>query len=286
MSDDENAYQSLADAAGGEDRWAFGTGFTDPLAGVDLAVPAGVDAHDLALTCLVLADDALVLAQRLTGWLTRAPELEEEVAVANVALDLLGQARLLYARAGHADPSLRPAAAPSQVPDEDALAYFRGAEEFRNVQLMEIDDGGDFAVAMVRLLVASVWRLAVLGSVRDGTDPVLAAIAAKAVPELSYHRDYAAGWVARLGDGTDYSHGRAQAAVDAIWAHLPELAEAAPAVRAEVAATLEHVLAAATLRPPALGPVLGRGRGAEHVALDELLAELQSVARAHPAGTW
>lgn len=284
--DDENAYQSLAEAAGGEERWAFGTGFADPLAGVDAAVPDGVDAAGVALMCLVLADDALVLAQRLSGWLTRAPELEEEVAVANVALDLLGQARLLYTRAGRADPSLRPPSLPEQVADEDALAYFRGPGEFRNVQLMELDDGGDFAVATVRLLVASVWRLAVLGSVRGGPDPVLAAIAAKATPELSYHRDYAAGWVARLGGGTEYSHGRAQAAVDAVWAYLPELAEAAPAVWADVLDVLRDVLAAARLRTPDLGGVRGRGRGGEHSELDELLDELQSVARAHPAGVW
>lgn len=113
-------------------------------------MPDGVDAGELAASCVALADDALVSAQRLAEWTTRAPELEEEVALANIGLDLLGQARLLYARAGQVDGTGR---------DEDAYAYFRDADDFRNVRLAELPNG-DFAFSVVRLLVLSSWRLA------------------------------------------------------------------------------------------------------------------------------
>src|SRR5580692_10311854 len=198
MTEDEfAAYQSLSEET--EDhRWAFGTGFTDPLEGVDPAVPPGTDAAALAAYCLMLGDDALIYSHRLQQWATRAPELEEETALANIALDLLGQARMLLARAGRADGSGR---------DEDELAFFRDEGEFRNVRLVERADA-DFAELTGRLLVFSTWRLALLGALTASRDPVLAAIAAKGVKELAYHRDYAARWVARLGDGTDVSRAK------------------------------------------------------------------------------
>lgn len=147
----DTAYDALADAIDGT-RWVFGTGFEDPLAGVDTALPHGVDGADLADYCLMLGDDALVLSHRLQQWVTRLPELEEETAVANIALDLLGQARLLLARAGQADGSDR---------DEDAYAFGRDPEEFRNVRLAERGDA-DFAELVARLLVFATWRLALL----------------------------------------------------------------------------------------------------------------------------
>ena len=202
--DDESAYQALAEVH--EDaRWAFGTGFDDPLSGVDTSVPAGVDGAALAAYCLMLGDDALVSAQRLTEWVARAPELEEEVALANIGLDLLGQARLLLSRAAQADPSVLPAGG-TEVPD-DALAYFRDQQDFRNVRLCELANG-DFAFSVVRLLVFATWRLAVFDRLTGSADPVLAAIAAKGVKELTYHRDHAARWVVRLGDGTAGAPGR------------------------------------------------------------------------------
>src|SRR5919107_1711562 len=141
-------------AAGG---WAFGTSFEDPLAGVDTTVPDGVDRRDLAAYCLMLGDDALVLSHRLSEWCSRAPDLEEDIALANTALDLLGQARLLLARAAAADPDVVPVLPEgSPVPPEDALAFFREAGEFRNVRLVE-PDNGDFAMTVVRLLVFSTW---------------------------------------------------------------------------------------------------------------------------------
>src|SRR3712207_4309340 len=183
MAHEETVYEALDHAHGGEGHWAFGTGFDEPLAGVDTTVPDGVDHADLGAYCLMLGDDALVLAQRLTQWVTAAPELEEEMAIANVALDLLGQARLLLARAGSVGVLGRSRGeATASIPDEDALAYFRDADEFRNTALVEAENG-DFARTIVRLLVASTVRLAVFARLRDTCDPVLAAIADKGVKE-------------------------------------------------------------------------------------------------------
>jgi ring-1,2-phenylacetyl-CoA epoxidase subunit PaaC len=261
----------------------------------------------------MLGDDALIAAQRLAEWCSRAPELEEDVALANIALDLLGQARLLYARAG--ELGARPAAAPGHLPDEDALAYFRDELDFRNVRLVEIDAGpgpaGDFAMTMARLLVFATWRLALFERLTalDGTasaDPVLAAIAAKGAKELAYHRDHAAQWTLRLGDGTEESHRRMAAALAKVWPLLDELFTAHPVerrlaevgvavdpamLRPEVDEVLDQVLTRAGLDRPEvrpLAPVGGRaGRDGVHTeALGYVLAELQSVARAHPDATW
>jgi ring-1,2-phenylacetyl-CoA epoxidase subunit PaaC len=303
MAHEETVYEALDHAHGGEGHWAFGTGFDEPLAGVDTTVPEGIDPADLGEYCLMLGDDALVLAQRLTQWVTAAPELEEEVAVANVALDLLGQARLLLARAGSVGVLGRSRElATESIPDEDALAYFRDPDEFRNTGLVEAPNG-DFAQTMVRLLVAATVRLAVFSRLRDSRDPVVAAIAAKGVNELAYHRDHAARWVLRLGDGTEESHRRAQAGADAVWPLLDEVLTATdvetrltaagvavdPAdVREEVVSVLTEVLERATLRVPdwpADAPP--RGRRGEHTAeLTGLLGTLHGLARQHPAATW
>ncbi len=303
MAHEETVYEALDHAHGGEGHWAFGTGFDEPLAGVDTTVPDGVDPADLGAYCLMLGDDALVLAQRLTQWVTAAPELEEEVAVANVALDLLGQARLLLARAGSVGVLGRSRErATESIPDEDALAYFRDPDEFRNTGLVEAENG-DFGQTMVRLLVASTVRLAVFSRLRESLDPVLAAIAAKGVNELAYHRDHAARWVLRLGDGTAESHRRVQAGVDAVWPLLADVLTATdveqrlvaggvavdPAdVREEVHSVLTRVLDQATLRVPDWpDDVPPRGRVGEHgPELTTLLETLQGLARQHPAATW
>jgi ring-1,2-phenylacetyl-CoA epoxidase subunit PaaC len=303
VAHEETVYEALDHAHGGEGHWAFGTGFDEPLAGVDTTVPDGIDPADLGEYCLVLGDDALVLAQRLTQWITAAPELEEEVAIANVALDLLGQARLLLARAGSVGTLGRSRdKATESIPDEDALAYFRDPDEFRNSGLVEAPNG-DFAQTMVRLLVAATVRLAVFTRLRGSRDPVLAAIAAKGVNELAYHRDHAARWVLRLGDGTAESHRRAQAGADAVWPLLADvftptdverrLTEAGVAVdpadvREEVSSVLTQVLDQATLRVPEWpADTAPRGRVGEHgPELPELLGTLQRLARQHPAATW
>jgi ring-1,2-phenylacetyl-CoA epoxidase subunit PaaC len=303
VAHEETVYDALDSAHGGEGQWAFGTGFDEPLAGVDTTVPDGIDPADLGAYCLMLGDDALVLAQRLTQWVTAAPELEEEVALANVALDLLGQARLLLARAGSVGALGRSrTGAGAAVPDEDALAYFRDPDEFRNSALVAALNG-DFARTVARLLVATTVRLAVFTRLRGSRDPVLAAIAAKGVSELAYHRDHAARWLLRLGDGTAESSRRAQAGVDAVVPLMADLFTATDveqrltaagvavdpaAVREEVTAVLTEVVERATLRLPAWPadrPPGGRA-GQHGPELGELLAELQGVARAHPGATW
>ncbi|MGW3354936.1 1,2-phenylacetyl-CoA epoxidase subunit PaaC [Streptomyces bungoensis] len=276
MSDD-HVYMTLAEGHEDDARWAYGTGFEDPLHGVSTAVPDGVDRAELAALCLALADDALVGAQRLGEWTTRAPELEEEVALANIGLDLLGQARLLYARCGQVDGSGR---------GEDAYAYFRDADDFRNVTLAELPNG-DFAFSMARLLVLASWRLAHFERLAGTADPVLAAIAAKGVKELTYHRQYAAEWVVRLGDGTDESHRRMQAALDQVVPYLAELSAAHDAREAVLAVLAQVTEAAGLTLADAPATPAGSGRRGEHTEhLAPLLAELQSVARAHPEATW
>ncbi|MFH8380535.1 1,2-phenylacetyl-CoA epoxidase subunit PaaC [Kitasatospora sp. NPDC018058] len=293
-TEDDHVYLSLADATPGpegEGRWAYGTGFADPLLGVDTALPAGLDGADLAAYYQMLGDDALFLAQRLIEWCTRAPELEEEVALANLGLDLLGQARLLLTRAGQADGSGR---------TEDDLAYWREEHEFRNVRLVETPNG-DFAYSVARLLLFATARGALYEALSSHPDPVLAAVAARGVKELAYHREYATAWTLRLGDGTPYSAERMQAGLDAVWPLLEELFTAHPVeqrvgvdpaeLREPVLRSLGAVIAEAGLTVPDVPPlatVLGRaGRDGVHTeALGPLLAELQVVARAHPGATW
>ena len=287
---DDSPYDLLAADTDEGHRWAFGTGFTDPLEGIDTSVPEGLDPGALVRYCLALGDDALIYSHRLQQWVAALPELEEETAVANIALDLLGQARLLLARAGGIVGQT-----------EDQLAFFRSEHEFRNVRLAEHADR-DFAELVVRLLLFSTWRLAIFYSLTSAPDPVLAAIAAKGVNELAYHRDYAASWVVRLGDGTPLSHAKTQAALDALWPMAGELLRPDPDAPVDVFdhsvfdhgafdAVIDSVLATATLDRPTsapLAPVAGKtGRDGVHTeAMGYILAELQSVARAHPDATW
>jgi len=284
MSED-NPYDHLTDD-NDDHRWAFGTGFTDPLEGIDTTVPSGIDADALAAYCLMLGDDALIYSHRLQQWMTHMPELEEETALANIALDLLGQARMLLARA-----------AGILGTTEDRLAYFRAEPEFRNVRLVERKDE-DFAELVGRLLIFATWRLALFERLTTSRDAVLAAIAAKGVTELTYHRDYAAQWVVRLGDGTQLSRRKMQDALSLVWPLVDELFLpcADPALdavvdRYEVDLVLDTVFATSTLDRPetsAMAAVAGRtGRDGVHTeALGYVLAELQSIARNYPDAQW
>jgi ring-1,2-phenylacetyl-CoA epoxidase subunit PaaC len=299
----DNAYQALTEGVD-DARWAYGTGFVDPLAGVRTTVPPGVDPGDLATYCLMLGDDALICSQRLQEWVARAPELEEDVALANIALDLLGQARMLLSRAHAAAPELTPPTAQG-IAGEDALAYFREERAFRNVRLTEADNG-DFACTIAKLLAFTAWRLPLLQGLSTSTDPVLAAIAAKGVKEAIYHRDHAAQWTVRLGDGTPYSTERMQAGLETVWPLVGELFDCHPVerrllsrgvavdpatLRSEFDSVLGRVLAAAGLAHPQSRPLAGvnagKGRDGVHTeAFGYLLAEMQSLARAHPEATW
>jgi ring-1,2-phenylacetyl-CoA epoxidase subunit PaaC len=237
---------------------------------------------------LGLADDALVSAQRMGWWISRAPELEEDVALANIGLDQLGQARTLLTYAGEVEGEQR---------TEDDLAYRRDEREFRNVKLVE-RPMTDFGVAMARLLMFSTYQLHLYRALAGCTDETLAAIAGKAVKEVAYHVDHAGHWVLRLGDGTDESHVRMQAALDAEWPFLEELfAPLDPALagrvadpaalRAPVLTDVRRVVAEATLSVPEVAPALGGGRNGLHTEhLGYLLAEMQHLHRSHPGATW
>jgi len=303
-TDHDSAYTGLlVDDA----HWAFGeAAHDDPLEGMDLGVPEGVDAGALASYCLMLGDDALVLAHRISEWCSRAPDLEEDVALANIALDLLGQARLLLTRAAAADPAVVPRMPEgSPVPAEDALAFFRDDAGFRNVRMAEVANG-DFAETTARILLLSTWRLALLERLAGSRDPVLAAVAAKGVKEVAYHRDFAGRWFVVLARGTDESRQRLLTGLAGLWPLWPELFATHPVERAvadagvgvdpaEIAEDAEgviaQVLAAAGIDRPdvtALAGLSGRtGRDGMHTeALSRMLAEMQVVARAHPRGRW
>lgn len=224
---------------------------------------------------LARADDALILGHRLSEWTGRAPMLEEELALANIALDLIGQARALYSATGQ---------------DEDRLAYLRDAGQYRNALVMELPNG-DFAFTISRLLLVSTasdlyWR-----SAMTAADPDLAAIAAKAEKETRYHVRHAAEWLIRLGDGTAESHRRSQAALDALWPYTGELFEpdglGPPIDRAAWTAAIAPVLARATLSQPPDGWMQGGGRSGRHTEhLGHLLAEMQVLPRTYPGATW
>ena len=306
--DPSHADGSVYDGLLGDDagHWAFGTDFEDPLAGVDTTIPDGVDGGDLAAYCLMLGDDALVLSHRLSQWCSNAPDLEDDIALANIALDLLGQARLLLARAAAADPSCVPALPEdSPVPPEDALAFFREAGEFRNLRLGE-GENGDFAATIARLLLFATARLALLERLQESRDSVLAAVAAKGIKEIAYHRDYAGRWFVTLAGGTEESRSRLEAGLASVWPLYDDLfaphdvevrvAEAGVGIdpastRADADVVLDQVFAVAGIERPEVGRMIavgGRsGRSGLHTeALSRMLAEMQVVARAHPTGRW
>jgi ring-1,2-phenylacetyl-CoA epoxidase subunit PaaC len=241
---------------------------------------------------LRLADSNLVLAQRLGEWVGHAPALEEDLGLANVALDLLGQARLLLTHAGELEGRGR---------DEDALAYLREESEYLNLTLVE-QPNGDFGRTLVRQFLFDAWQSALYEALTHSSDVKLAAIAAKAAKESSYHLRYSSGWVIRLGDGTPESHARVAEALARLWPYTGELFDADDVDRAAAEAgigpapgtladtwnrTVDPVLAEAMLvRPPASDfPWQGKqGRHSEH--LGYLLVEMQSLHRAHPGASW
>lgn len=238
------------------------------------------------------ADDALVLGHRLSEWCGHAPLMEEDLALSNTALDLLGQAQALYRYAAALEGAGR---------SEDAYAYLRDDRTFGNLLLVERPNG-DFAETMVRVLLHAAYVEPYWQRLAGSTDATLAAIAAKAQKEAAYHLRHAAEWVIRLGDGTDESHARAQRALDDLWPFTGEMFAAGPDDAALIAsgvavnlddlrplwrATITRVLAEATLAMPADGWMQSGGRDGRHTeALGHLLADMQSLARSHPGATW
>lgn len=243
-----------------------------------------IDDTPLVRQLLERADDALILGHRLSEWTGHAPLLEEELALANIALDLIGQARALYEYAGKLSGH-----------SEDQLAYLRDAPAWRNCLIVELPNG-DFAFSIARLLLVSAfsdpfWRACV-----SSIDATIAAIAAKAEKEIAYHLRHAGEWLIRLGAGTEESHRRAHAAVNALWPYTGELFETSASdgafvnpgtLRAAWDATVDAILSRATLQRPKDGWMQSGGRSGRHTEhLGYLLAEMQFLQRAYPGATW
>lgn len=244
---------------------------------------------------LRLGDDRLILGHRLSEWCGHGPILEEDIALANVALDLLGQATIFLRMAGEVE---------GQGRNEDALAYFREAIEFRNCQLVELPKG-DFGFTIARQFLFDVYDVVLLEALTKSSNPELAAVAMKSLKEARYHVRHSGEWMRKLGDGTEESHRRVQTALDSLWRFTPELFAAddvdAQLVQAGIApdlaelkrkweALVREVLDRATLTTPNDVPrppgTRGGRTGAHTEHLGHLLAEMQIVARSHPGATW
>ena len=249
-------------------------------------------AADTSVYALRLGDDALILAQQLGEWSSRAPELEEDIALTNIALDLLGQARFLLSRAGELEGRGR---------SEDELAFGRDEREFLNCLLVE-QPNGDFAQTIGRQLLFSTYQLALYGGLTRSVDEGVAGVAAKAVKEVAYHRDHAVKWTVRLGDGTLESHGRMQRAIAQLWPYWHELFESDPlverlagegvavdpaALRPQCDEFVAGTLHEATLAVPETSWQPSGGRRGEHTEdFGHMLAEMQWLHRSHPGASW
>ena len=241
---------------------------------------------------LRLSDTCLILGQRLGEWCGHAPILEEDIALSNMALDLIGQARALLTLAGQRS---------GQGYDEDQLAFLRDEGDYRNPTLAELPRG-DFAFTVLRNVIVATWLKLMWERLRDSTDAELAAIAGKALKEARYHQQHAADWAVRLGDGTDESHRRCEAALAQLWLYTPELFEADAVDAAAVAAGLgpawselqepwlaemNEILSEAKLAMPAAAAFRSTGkRGLHSEHMGYLLAEMQYLQRTYPGGAW
>lgn len=263
------------------------------VAGAVAAGPtAGIVEHPLFEYLCRVGDDRAVLGHRISEWCGHAPILEEDIALANVALDLIGQASAFLKLAGEVEGKGR---------DQDALAYLRDEYEYRNVQLVELPKG-DFAFTIVRAWLFDVFDVLFLTRLAKSSHETVAGIAAKALKEAQYHLRHSAGWVVRLGDGTDESHARMQAALDEVWAFTGELfvmddvdrEMVAQGIGVDVEAlhtpwdlTVRETLAQATLHVPADTRVVRGGRQGRHTeSLGHMLAEMQILPRSYPGGKW
>ncbi len=254
----------------------------------DIIAAAAVPPEAVAQYAVRLGDDALILAQRLGWWIARAPELEEDIALGNIGLDQLGHAR-----------SFLSYAAPAWGKTEDDLAYFRDEHEFRSLWLFE-QPNGDFARTIARDFVASFYQYELYRRLEASADTTLAAIAAKAVKEVDYHRDHAGQWILRLALGTDESRRRMIQALADTWPYVDELfrddelidalegiAVRPSELRADFDRLIGTVLSEAELEVPSGFVARGGGRQGNHTEhLGPLLAEMQVLARAHPEATW
>ena len=256
----------------------------------DIAAQKGQAPEAVARYALRLGDDALMLSQRLGWWISRAPELEEDIALGNIALDLMGHARFLLTYAGSAWGRT-----------EDDLAYFRSEEEFRSCRLVE-QENGDFGQTIARQFLFSFYQYELYRALRDSADQTLAAIADKALKEVEYHQDHASQWILRLGLGTQESRRRIQDGLYYMWPYLDELFADEPlhdelegiavrpsTLRENYFERVAKLLAEAELEVPKvtqarLSASPRDGEYSEYRGF--ILAEMQSLARQHPGATW
>ncbi|MGH6890278.1 MAG: 1,2-phenylacetyl-CoA epoxidase subunit PaaC [Rhizomicrobium sp.] len=234
----------------------------------------------LFLRSLRLGDDALVLGQRLSEWCRHAPMLELDLALANIALDLIGQGTLFLATAGEIEGKGR---------DADALAFHRDVLDFRNCLLVE-QPNGDFAQTIARQFLFSNWQELSMRGVAAASEPRLSAIGAKAIKEIAYHTRFANEWVVRLGDGTDESRARMIAGLEWMWRFTDELfdsGDGAPSLRSEWDSRIARTLSEAGLDAPKPGRAVLGGRAGHHSEhLGHLLSEMQFLPRAYPGAVW
>ena len=222
-------------------------------------------------------DDNLVMAQRLSGWVASAPDLETDIALANIALDHLGVARALLAHAAEAEGRGR---------TEDDLAMLRSEREFTNLLLCELPNG-DFAHTITRQFLFDAYQLCLWELLSTHSDSILAGVAAKAIMEARYHFRFSSSWVLRLGDGTDVSRRRMETAIGDIWRFVDEMFDDHPALRATWDRLVDPVLAEATLEKPSQTHQRRGGRQGIHTEhLGHMLAEMQSMARSYPGAAW
>lgn len=254
----------------------------------DIAVGGVKPSEEVAQYALTLGDDALILAQRMSHWISRAPELEEDVALGNIALDVLGHARSFLTYAGLAWDKT-----------EDDLAYWREEEEFTSLWIVE-QPNGHFGVTIIRQLIVSIFQNLLYKQLTESKDETLAAISAKAVKEVDYHRDHAIQWTIRLGQGTEESAAKMRHALEILWPYVDEMfrdeevhqnlegiAVLPSTLRSAWEEEITAVLDAAGLEIPSTGQAMAYGRRGEHSEhLGYLLAEMQVLARKHPGASW
>jgi ring-1,2-phenylacetyl-CoA epoxidase subunit PaaC len=287
-----------ADAIGGDGHGvSLGIGEDDPHGDVivdrltledEIVRRTGDASDDIAEYALWLGDDALILAHQLGWWISRAPELEEDIALGNIALDLLGHARSLLSYAGSASGRT-----------EDDLAYWRGEREFRSSQLAE-QPNGDYAHTIVRQLAAAVYMFDLYVRLQGSADETLSAVAAKAIKEVDYHRDHTVEWFRRLALGTDESRRRLEVALEHVWPYVGDLFRDEPlldrlegvavrpsSLRPSFDAVIDALAAETGIAFPDADTAMGGGRRGQHSEnLSLLLAEMQVLAREHPGASW
>jgi ring-1,2-phenylacetyl-CoA epoxidase subunit PaaC len=283
-----NMGTATGDAAASATRITPGNALRPEDIAAQVAAGSTVVPEDVANYAVRLGDDSLILAQRLGWWISRAPELEEDVALGNIALDLLGHARSFLTYAGAAWGKT-----------EDDLAYFRGEAEFRSAHLVE-QPNGDFARTIARHLVVSTFQYLLYSRLIHSSDATLAAISAKAMKEVDYHQDHSYQWTLRLAKGTDESRRRMLNGLQMTWPYVAELfddddlierldgiAVRPSSLRVEFDRRIAGVLSEAELAVPDVPRALGGGRAGLHSEyLGHILAEMQVLAREHPGAAW